>query len=68
MKKNTLYVTFKTDSQRDSLVEEYTLLGYYVQVRDGRIAVSSKHPKKVKDKKDEKGGKSERPRRKADRD
>lgn len=63
-----LYVTFKTDEQRDRLVEEYTYLGYYVKVVDGRVLVSSIHPKKAKKEDDKKAPKSEdRPRRRIDK-
>ena len=67
MSKSTIRrVTFKTDEQRDRLVDEYIFLGYYVKIDGNQVVVNSRHPKKKKDdKKVEKA--TDRPRRKFDK-
>jgi hypothetical protein len=69
MNKNIRYVTFKTDAQRDALIEDYRIIGYYVTVEGDRIKVNSKHPVKkvVKEEKPRSEDKEDRPKRKFDK-
>lgn len=52
--KNIRYVNFKTEEERDMLVEHYNMYGYFVKVDGDRIVVNSKWPKKPKKKEERK--------------